>query len=119
MKKILLVEDDVFLKQLYSDLLTQEKYTFTSVDNGTDAYIEIKKGDWDLILLDVMLPGMTGFEIFNKIQEEKISIKKLVFMTNLDSSDKDRSSLEKADEYWIKSNMTPPDFLEKVKKILG
>jgi DNA-binding response OmpR family regulator len=114
MKKILLVEDDTFLNQLYTDLLSQAKYEVTSVTDGTVAYESIKKGGWDLILLDVMLPGINGFDIFKKIKEEKIKYTKLIFMTNLDSSDKDKESLEQADEYWVKSNMSPPEFLQKV-----
>ncbi len=95
MKKILLVEDDVFLNQLYSDLLKQAKYDLTSVTDGPAGYVAIKGGGWDLVLLDVMLPGMTGFEIFEKITTEKVKLSKLIFMTNLDSSDKIKHCLKK------------------------
>ena len=119
MKKILLIEDDAFLNQLYTDLLKQEKYEVTSITDGKEGYQSISQGDWDLILLDVILPGMTGFEIFEKITKEKL-IKKtpIIFMTNLDSSDEDKKSLKQATDYWIKSNMTPPEFLAKVKEVL-
>jgi DNA-binding response OmpR family regulator len=118
MKKILLVEDDEFLKQLYVDLLTKEKYAVTPVVEGNDAYKHIKSGGWDLILLDVMLPGMTGFEILAKLKKEKVKYSKLIFMTNLDSTDKDKALLKEADDYWIKSNIAPPEFIEKVKNAL-
>ena len=42
----------------------------------------------------------------------------IIFMTNLDSSDDDKKALKEATDYWIKSNMTPPEFLQKVKDIL-
>ncbi len=119
MKKILLIEDDVFLNQLYTDLLKQGKYAVTSVTDGTEGYKQVSNGTWDLILLDVVLPGLTGFEIFQKATEEKL-IKNIpvIFMTNLDSSDDDKKALKQATDYWIKSNMTPPEFLDKVKAVL-
>lgn len=119
MKKILLIEDDAFLNQLYTDLLKQEEYEVTSLTDGNEGYKAISQQKWDLVLLDVMLPGMTGFEIFEQLMEKKL-IKKtpIIFMTNLDSSDEDKKALKQATDYWIKSNMTPPEFLEKVKTVL-
>lgn len=119
MKKILLVEDDAFLQQLYTDLLKAEKYDVVTSEEGNDALAHIEKGGWDLVLLDVMLPGLTGFEIFEKAHEklgDKLKFP-IVFMTNLDSSDDDKKKLQKASEFWIKSNMSPPEFVEKVKQI--
>lgn len=119
MKKIILVEDDQFLQQLYNDLLTQEGYSVKAVDNGNDALKEIEHGVWDLVLLDIMLPGMDGFTIFDKLVKDKKKPKcPIVFMTNLDGSENDKKKLGKADAYWIKSSMAPPDFIENVKKIL-
>jgi len=118
MKKILLIEDDVFLNQLYSDLLTQEKYEVTSITDGKEALSKIQKGSWDLILLDVMLPGMNGFEIFAEVKKDHNFKTPIIFMTNLDSNDSDKKSLKEATDYWIKSNMTPPEFIEKVKNAL-
>lgn len=120
MKKILLVEDDAFLQQLYSDLLKAEHYEVDTSEEGNDGLAKIEKGGWDLVLLDVMLPGLTGFEIIAKAHEkmgENIKFP-IVFMTNLDSSDDDKKKLQQASEYWIKSNMSPPEFIEKVKQIL-
>ena len=120
MKKILLVEDDEFLKQLYSDLLTSAKYAVTTASDGKEALTLITKGGWDLVLLDVMLPNMTGFEILDavKAQHNKLPFP-VVFMTNLDSTDDDRKKLEEADAYWTKSELSPPDFVAKVQTIIG
>lgn len=116
MKKILLVEDDTFLNQLYTDLLKKEKFNVTSIVDGEEAFKQIIEKDWDLILLDVMLPGMTGFDILKKVKAEKKGLKTpIVYMTNLDSSDEDKKLLKEATDYWIKSSMTPPEFIEKVK----
>ena len=120
MKKILLVEDDIFLQQLYSDLLKAEKYEVVTSEEGNDALAHILKDGWDLILLDVMLPVLTGFEIVTKAHEKLGHDIKfpIVFMTNLDSTDDDKKKLQLGTDYWIKSNMSPPEFIEKVKKIL-
>lgn len=119
MKKILLIEDDTFLNQLYSDLLHKEKYDVTSIIDGIEGLKQILEKKWDLILLDVMLPSMNGFEIFEKVSAEKKDLKTpIIFMTNLDSSDDDKKSLKVATDFWIKSSMTPPEFIEKVKTVL-
>ena len=67
-----------------------------------------------------MLPVLTGFEIVTKAHEKLGHDIKfpIVFMTNLDSTDDDKKKLQLGTDYWIKSNMSPPEFIEKVKKIL-
>lgn len=118
-KKILLVEDDQFLHQLYSDLLKNEQYDVTGTVDGTKAFEMIKKNTWDLILLDVMLPGMDGFEIMDTLIKEQIELKcPVIFLTNLDASDNDKKRLSKAADHWIKSDMSPPQFVEKVNALL-
>lgn len=119
-RRILLVEDDTFLQQLYKDLLKTEGFEVTTSGEGNDALAQIVSGKWDLVLLDVMLPGLNGFEIVTKAHEKigKDFSFPIVFMTNLDSSDDDKKKLQQGTEYWIKSNMSPPEFIEKVKKIL-
>ena len=117
-KKVLLVEDDKFLNKLYLDLLTSEGYKVSLAEDGASALEKIQSDGWDLILLDVILPKMNGFEIFDKLDKSQKNHCPIIFMTNLDSSDKDKAKLEKADEYWIKSDMSPPDFIKKVKSVL-
>ena len=119
-KNILLVEDDSFLQQLYKDLLLQEGYAVTTAGDGEKAFDLLVLNNWDLVLLDVILPKLSGFEILKKLTEEsKIKLKcPVILMTNLDSTESDRSQLEQADDYWIKSSMSPPDFISKVHSIL-
>ncbi len=118
MKKILLIEDDLFLKQLYTDVLTQEGYNVVSIEDGNVALKEIEKNTWDLILLDIMLPGLDGFTILDTlIKEKKRPSCPIVFMTNMDGNEQDIKKLSKANDYWIKSNMSPPDFIEKVNNL--
>lgn len=116
---ILLVEDDEFLHQLYSELLSAEGYAVTGTMDGTDAYEKMRDSKWDLILLDVMLPGMDGFEIMDRLLKEKAKLNcPVIFLTNLDSTESDKKNLEKAQGYWTKSDMSPPEFVQKVKEVL-
>ncbi len=118
--KILLVEDDLFMRQLYSDLLKEEKYVLDTAEDGDQGYEKIKKGGWDLVLLDMNLPGMTGVEIIEKLHSENITnfSKKTVFLTNSDNA-KDIANIKKnSDGYLLKSQMDPEEFLEQVKKFL-
>ena len=117
-KRILLVEDDNFLNQLYTDLLKKEGYEVTSVIDGETALEKIQTNSWDLILLDIVLPGKSGFEVFAEVSKKSKPKYPIIFMTNLDSSDKDKKQLEQATGYWTKSNMSPPEFIANVKKIL-
>lgn len=119
-KYILLVEDDEFLQQLYSDLLKSEGYEVTASGNGIQALELIKSKNWDLVLLDIMLPGLDGFQILATLEQEDASkISTIVYLTNLDGDDDDLKKLKKARDYLIKSDISPPQFVEKVKSLLA
>ena len=109
------MEDDIFLQQLYHELLEQEGYDVTVSAEGNDAEKKILSKKWSLVLLDVVLPGKDGFAIFNAVRE-KISFP-LIFLTNLDGSQEDIKKLKKAHGYWIKSNMSPPEFITRVNTV--
>jgi len=119
-KYILLVEDDAFLQQLYVELLTSAGFQTTSSGDGIEALELIKSKKWDLILLDVMLPGLEGFQIIDELEKsDKDKISKIVYLTNLDGNDDDLEKLKKAQNFLIKSDMSPPEFVEKVKALLS
>lgn len=113
-----MVEDDVFLQQLYQELLIQEGYDVTVSGEGNDAENKILSKVWDLVLLDVILPGKDGFSILDTIVKkmEKIPFP-IIFLTNLDGNKDDKKNLEKARGYWIKSSMSPPEFTKRVNAI--
>ncbi|MBP9690769.1 response regulator [Candidatus Woesebacteria bacterium] len=118
-KKILLIEDDEFLHELYHDLLTAESYEVEGAKDGKTAYEKMKENTWDLVLLDVMLPVMSGFEIMDQLAKENIHLTcPIVFLTNLDSTATDLVNLKKATEHWTKSDMSPPEFVTKVKSLI-
>jgi DNA-binding response OmpR family regulator len=118
--KILLIEDDMFLQQLYIDILTQEGYNVEVSGDGNEAFDKILQGGWNLVLLDVMLPKITGFEIMGKLSKDSAFKKTfpIVFMSNMDNTEGKEKIIAMADGYIIKSDITPPDLVEKVKEFL-
>ena len=118
-KKILLVEDDEFLRTLYTELL-KDMYTLEVAADGNEAYAKIQIQDLDLILLDIILPQMSGIEIVEKLKIEHPEVlkKKIVFLTNLDKNEMVQKVTKLGYSYLIKSDLNPQEFLEKVKELL-
>ncbi len=120
-KKILIVEDEKYLRELYVEMLEEEGYSVDSKANGKDGYVAIKKGGYDLVLLDVMLPGIDGLEILKRIKDspsEKPN-KNIVLLTNLSMDlSISRGIALGIRGYLIKSDLTPGEFVEKVREYL-
>ena len=89
MAKLLLAEDDQAISMLERDYLEMEGYEITAVDNGQAAITEALKGEYDLILLDLMLPGCNGYDVCRLIRD-KIDIPILMVTARTDSVDKVR-----------------------------
>lgn len=121
-QKILVVEDDQFLRELYDELLKEEGYEVTLAEDGEKGLSQIQKGGFDLILLDIMLPKIDGLEILRRVKNkppEKAN-GSTVLLTNLgqDSIIKEGFSLG-ASGYLIKSAMNPDQVLSEVKVFLS
>lgn len=121
--KILLVEDDLFLRDVYTEALTTEGYLVTTAGDGEEGLQKIAEGNWNLVLLDLMLPKMDGFQVLKKAKETGLTEKvgKIVILTNNTLSDPEQiqSILELSSEYLIKSEMNPQQFVEKIKEFLN
>ena len=119
LQKILLVEDDNFIAELYERALKKAGYDVTAVIKGTDGLHEAASGNYDLVLLDIMIPDLTGVEVLNTLRGEngdKLPNTKVVIATNLDQDDESRAAVEaKADGYIIKADMTPRRLVEFIK----
>lgn len=121
-QRILVVEDDQFLRELYDELLKEEGYEVDLAPDGEDGLAKFQKGGYDLVLLDIMLPKIDGLEILrrvkNKPPEKPNGI--VVLLTNLgqDSIIKEGFNLG-ASGYLIKSAMNPDQVLSEVKVFLS
>ena len=120
MAKILLAEDDLFLRDIYEEIL-KEEFEVTVVSDGTQALEELKKGGWDLVLLDVIMPQMSGVDVLRAVKDSppKTLAKHIVFMTNTDEAKELKDVKDFSDGYMLKSSFTPGQLLEKVKQYLG
>jgi DNA-binding response OmpR family regulator len=84
--KILLLEDDVILSEILTEHLSEKGYEVSSVYDGEDAYEKIMKNGYDLMLFDVNVPLLNGFELLKLLKEQHIHVP-TIFITSLDSAD--------------------------------
>jgi len=121
-QRILVVEDDEFLRQLYQELLSEEGYEVLLSSDGEDGLAKLEEGGLDLILLDIMLPKMDGLEVLRQLKSKKPKLPNgpVVLLTNLgqDSIIKEGFTLG-ASGYLIKSAMNPDQVLSEVKVFLN
>lgn len=82
--RILIIEDEFNLADVISDSLKKEKYQVDIRTDGEEGYFDASSGIYDLIILDVMLPHMNGFEILKKLREEKVD-SKIIMLTAKDT----------------------------------
>jgi len=120
-KKILIIEDDVILRETLSDYLVKEEFTVVTASNGEEGINLAKKERPNLILLDIILPKKDGFEVIKDLKRdektEKISI---VLLTNLESlNDIEKALNLGATTYLIKSDHSLEEVVKKIKDILN
>lgn len=98
MNKILIIEDDVAIHSLLKEILEKEKYTTFSAYSGTEALMILEKEHVNLILLDLMLPGLTGDELLKKVTTVPI----IVISAKITLDDKVNCLLNGANDYIVK-----------------
>lgn len=117
-QKILIVDDDPFVIDMYVLKFKEHGFDVETAANGTDALAKYKEWQPEVVLLDVVLPMMDGFEIFREIK--KIGgAPVIIFLTNFgEKQDVDRGLAMGADGYIIKAHFTPSEVVEKVRHLL-
>jgi len=120
MKRILFIEDERTLQKTFKDLLEKESFEMISAFDGKEGLSLIKTEKPDLILLDLILPGVDGFEVLKRIKvDEEIKEIPVIILTNLeDTVDINRALELGATTYLVKANYSPKEVLEKIKKAL-
>lgn len=117
---ILVVEDDKFLRELIVQKLIREKYEVSEAVDGEQGIKKIKEEKPSLILLDLILPGIDGFEVLSRMRDEpSISSIPVIILSNLgQKEDVERGLKLGAADYLIKAHFTPGEIIEKIKKAL-
>jgi DNA-binding response OmpR family regulator len=120
-KKILLVEDDDYLANVYQTRLIAEGLDVERVNDGENALAAATKYKPDLILLDIMMPKISGFDVLDILRNTPATAKmKIVMVTALGSdADQKRAKGLGADDYLIKSQVVIADVVERIKQHLG
>jgi CheY-like chemotaxis protein len=118
--KILLIEDDMFMRRLYSDVFTLEGFDFATAENGEEGLLQIYKEAPALILLDIMMPNMNGLEVLEKLKiDPRTKNIPVVMLTNLSGKTEENNAIQKgATKYLVKSEYEPKQIVGIVKEIL-
>jgi len=119
-KKILIVEDDKFLRELISKKLKDEGYQLAQAIDGEEGVVKAKEVSPDLILLDLILPGIDGFEVLSRIKKDSsVSSIPVIILSNLGQKEEiERGIKLGAIDFLIKAHFTPGEIIEKIKEIL-
>lgn len=120
-KKILVIEDDKFLRELISQKLIKEGYDILEAVDGEKGIESTKTEKPDLILLDLILPGIDGFEVLAKIKSDsEVSEIPIIILSNLGQKDDIEKGLNMgAVDYLIKAHFTPAEIIEKIRAVMG
>lgn len=120
-KKILLVEDDDALASVYQTRLQAEGFDIRRVPNGEDALAATLEYRPDLILLDVMMPKVSGFDVLDILRNtpETVNVKVIMLTALSQESDQERAKNLGVDDYLVKSQVVIADVVDRVKRHLG
>ncbi len=119
-KTILIVEDDRFIGEMYVRSLKKAGYEVDWMVDGNDGLIAARNKQYDLVLLDVMLPERRGTEILEALRgaEDLIPHSRVIVLTNFEQDDESRSAMEsRADAYLIKAEITPNKLLSVIDQL--
>jgi DNA-binding response OmpR family regulator len=115
-KKILCIEDEHFISELYGRALAKAGHDVTVEFDGAKGLAAAQTDQYDIILLDLMIPTMTGFDVLRTLRDPAKTPKlhaKVIITTNLEQREETKADIEsKADGYIVKAEMTPRELVE-------
>jgi len=121
--KVLLVEDDSFLRDICQKKLIKEGFNVDMAVNGEEAVKKVDEFKPEIVLLDIILPAMDGFEVLKRIRshnDEAIKTMPVIMLTNLGQEEDVKKALELgASDYLVKAHFTTEEIAEKIKSQLG
>ena len=119
MKKILVVDDSLMERELIRKALQIDDYEITTADNGEDALSLLEDNEFDLIILDVVMPGKNGFQVCREIKKNEFTsdIPVILVTSKGQASDKFWGKKQGADEYIVKP-FEVEDLIDAVKRLI-
>lgn len=119
--KVLIVDDDQFLLDMYALKFRESGFDVEVAENGKKAIQKADEFKPDVMLLDVVMPAVDGFEVLSEIKQKKLAPgSKVIMLTNLgQKDDTERGMALGADDYIVKAHFTPTEVVDRVKSILG
>lgn len=115
-KKVLCIEDEHFISELYTRALTKAGYEVDVQVDGREGLKAAQTDSYDIILLDLMVPSITGMEVLHTLRDPAQTPNlraKIIITTNLEQRDEARADIERqADGYLVKAEMTPRELVE-------
>lgn len=120
MPKLLLIEDDPAIQMMFSQLFQFKKMACSTASDGTEGLKKAQSGLFDLILLDIMMPGMSGLEVLKKIKADpKIKDTPIIMLTNLSDDEHIHTAMSMgATRYFVKSQHDPQVIANLVTEVL-
>lgn len=121
MAKLLIVDDDLYIRELYEEVLKAEGFEVDTAINGEEGLAALQKGGYNLTLLDVMMPKLDGLGVLAKLREKPPTTPNgdIILLTNLAHDPIIEDALSKgASSYLIKADLTPDQLVAKIKEHL-
>lgn len=120
MKRILLAEDEEILRMLITDTLEDEDYVVDEAADGQEALNLIIKNEYDLIILDYMMPVFTGLEVIEKVRSDQAKQEIQILMLSAKSQKFEQEKILQAGaNHFMAKPFSPLDLLEKIEEILN
>ena len=115
-KNILIIEDEEDIRSVYAEILKDAGYVVSEAADGVNGLAMAQQGSWDILLLDIMLPGEDGMQLLREIKKnDALKQKPIILLTNLENDTIITQCFELgASGYLIKSEITPDKIVAEV-----
>ncbi len=121
-KRILIVDDDLYIRELYEEVIKDAGYDVVGATDGKEGLSKIIEGGFDLILLDIMMPELDGLQVLHALKQSppKKPNGKIILLTNLSHDPTIQDGLNSgASTYLIKADITPDQLIAKIRELLN
>jgi len=120
MKSILLIEDDPFLIDIYTTKLKEAGFKIEVATDGEEGLRKLTEKKFDLLVLDIVLPQIDGWEILKKVKaDQKLKETPVLILSNLGQKGEVEKGMKLgATKYLIKAHYTPSEVIEEIKEVL-